>query len=484
MNYLFLFTAVMAGPPNLLWTSIPSGGITAVETAGDVNGDGTEDVFAAWYESAYSGAACLSGINGALIWVSSSVMGAENRLCLKAVPDIDGDGIMDLAAGTEADSSVTVLSGADGTLVWSEKRSAPVRAVEFSSGPGGEVVVLGNSVADAELWCSFFGLAGSNGAELWAASPQSSDDFYIRTTQDDLSGNGWSEMAYSIDRGSAYTGYVDVRDGYSGNLLQSSATMYFPSVDVSDSPGYMAVSHYGYPPDLWAEGVATGTIQWSIDDLNLCGNEMLFVQNVDDPEYPCPDLLSWYSNKLVLIRGDDGLQGNWYDFPAFIVISESYPEEDQWRLAVVTVNSFNCPYLSYEAAGSGPEVPLPGTAPGDMCLLQSDDYPTPFAVISMEGSGPGVCCIATSWPQGTEEQSRISMQSTSGILPVQSPSSGGIRIAAEADTSIRILDIAGRTVGQRNLHWGEEAFIQLPPGLYIVAEGNSAAPACRAVVTR
>jgi hypothetical protein len=96
---------------------------------GDVNGDGTGDVYAADYADGSLGpgtgrAAVHSGADGAELqsWTGSAA--AEGLGPGREAGDVDGDGLVDLAVGSYTSSDgapqagkVEIFSGVDGTLI-------------------------------------------------------------------------------------------------------------------------------------------------------------------------------------------------------------------------------------------------------------------------------------------------------------------------------------------------------------------------------
>ncbi len=232
--------------------SVSEGGFAEVQCAGDVNGDGTEDIFAASKESAGHGIHCLDGLTGEAIWSNTSVAGVADRGCLRTVGDVDLDGTPELAGGAQSPSRVFLLCGATGEQIWSTPQDRPVEYVQGTQGPNpGDVAVLA-SRETVSRFGSFFALNGQSGSELWSVTSFSTDDHWIKVTETDINGNGWSEMGFSVDRGSAWDGFVTVRDGFSGDQICGQSTIYFGTMDICDSPvPSLAVSHFGDMPSTW-----------------------------------------------------------------------------------------------------------------------------------------------------------------------------------------------------------------------------------------
>jgi hypothetical protein len=475
MIHQLLVLVLVAGPPSLEWAMVPSGGIVAVECAGDVNSDGTDDIFAASDEALGYGIMCLDGITGETIWLNDSIPGAFATGCLRAMGDADLDGISDLAVGTGLNFAITALSGATGDVLWSIPQSNPIYSVQYAEGSEpGNVAVLATRKSPGEN-CTFFALDGQTGSALWSSPTVATQDSWIRITDSDVSGNGWSEMGYSVDRGSAMNGGVIVRDGYTGVYLQGSSTMYFGTMDICDSSpiACLAVSHFGDYPVMWMNLLTSGATIWSSNEANMSFPYLDFLPNITGPSTPYPEVTGWGGSNLMLIRGDDGYHQDWFEFPSSIQSVDCFIDDAQWRLALVTTASFHCPYLVFVSPTVEPSISLPTSGGCDLCLLESDLYPTPLAAIAMSGSGSGVCVISTSWPVAVASESTIPLSETPSIRLLSHPAAGGIAMIGENWIEVVIMDIAGRVVQQISVDNGEQVFIPLPPGVYQLIEHNS-----------
>ena len=111
-----------------IYDILPSAGISqfGVEIAliHDFNGDGTRDLLiGAPQDINDRGHAYIhSGANGGLLHTSSGQVNFERHgFSVAATGDIDGDGIDDMIIGSEGTSNgrVRVLSGSDGSVIWS-----------------------------------------------------------------------------------------------------------------------------------------------------------------------------------------------------------------------------------------------------------------------------------------------------------------------------------------------------------------------------
>jgi len=481
MLYLILLT-MLADPPSIAWTSFPSGEIVAVECAGDVNSDDTDDIFAASAESSGYGIMCLSGITGDVIWLNDSIGGAFATGCLRATGDADLDGVNDLAVATESSNAISLLSGATGDIIWTAPQSNPVVFIQHSQGSlPGDVVVLGSRVSPGS-YATFFALDGQTGSFMWSTPSYATLDSWIKVTDLDVTGNGWSEMGFSVDRGSVFTGWVSARDGYTGDIIQSCGTTYFGTMDICDSPiACIAVSHFGTYPVMWMNHLTTGTGIWSSDDGNLSFTNLCFSPNVTGPSSPYPEVVGWYGSSMTLVRGDDGYYQDSYQFPGDIQAFEFFLDDSVCRLALATSTNLYCPDLVFSSPSTGPSIALPNSGGCDLCLLESDLYPTPPVAVAMNSPGWGVCAINTSWPVGNQEQ--VTAPVTTLLRLLSNPGVGGIMLQIdEVPLNASVVDITGRIIERIRQTEPGVLFVSLPAGVYHVIEQGFSCPALRAVV--
>ncbi len=461
-----LLLAIVSGPQGILWTAFPDGGFTAVQNAGDVNGDGTGDIFAASLENTGFGIHCLDGNTGEIIWSNQSALGVAGPGCLRAVGDVNLDGVPEVAAGQAGPSRVFLLCGATGAQIWSSPQDRVVQYVEGVVGPEpGDVAVLALKDA-ASSSGSFFALDGQSGQELWFQYTSSTLDAWIRVTEMDVSGNGWSEMGYSIDRGSVMSGSARVRDGYTGELLGIQGTMYFGCMDICDSPvPSLAVSHFGDYPTTWMVDIPGGEPVWEINETGFCFSVLNFIANVTGSYTPRADLLGYGGSQIYLISGDDGYHDDAY--PLSAVATDCFHDGSQWRLAALTPGTFNAPPLVFSSPVTTPQTQLPNSPGSSMCLFVSDQYPTPLVAVAMEGaSGPGICVIHTSWPVATGETASEPVPAQVPVNLVECPGTGFLTVQGIGGGEALILDSAGRVVGTALLEPGERQTYHLPPGVY------------------
>ena len=100
----------------------------------------------------------------------------------------------------------------------------------------------------------------------------------------------------------------------------------------------------------------------------------------------------------------------------------------------------------------------------------------------MDGSGPGVCAVRTSWQVQTQANGSSPINEESSITIVSVPSTGGIPVKCNISADILIMDITGRRITDLIMTDGEESFIQLPSGIYCLVDKSTGFILQRAVV--
>jgi hypothetical protein len=477
-----LLLAIISGPQGILWTAFPEGCFTAVQCAGDVNGDGTGDIFAASLEQTGFGIHCLNGLTGEVIWSNQSSQGVYGPGCLRTVGDVNLDGIPEVAAGQAGSPRVFLLCGATGAQIWNSPQDRVVQYVEGVVGPEpGDVVVLAMKDAVSSSG-GISALDGQSGQELWFNYTWSTDDAWIRVTGTDISGNGWSEMGYSIDRGYAWSGSAEVWDGYTGELISSQPTIYYGCMDICDSPvPSLAVSHFGDLPSTWVVDLPSEEPVWDSGEEYDIFATLDFIQNVTGPGEPRADLLGNGPLGIYLINGDNGFYEDAY--PLSTVATDCFHDGHQWCLAALTPGTFNAPPLVFSSPVTTPQTQLPNSPGSCMCLFESDQYPTPLVAVAMEGaSGPGICVIHTSWPVATGETASSPIPAQVPVGLVECPGTGFLTVQGIGGGDAVLLDAAGRVVGTVSLRPGEREAFHLPPGVYHLVDSATGMLLQRGVV--
>ncbi len=244
----------------------------------------------------------------------------------------------------------------------------------------------------------------------------------------------------------------------------------------------LAVSHFGWNPDFWVDNLLVGFTVWSIEETDFISQNLEYIPNISGPGWPYPELIAWGYNEATLIMGNQGNYEDSYELPSDIVALSVFQDAESWKLVALTAASIHCPLLTLTDPQTEPSIALPSSPAKDMCLLESDQFPTPLICIAMDGSSPGVCAVRTSWPVHTEEKTNLAFSERASIRLSSSPCIGGIGIICEVSAELRVVDITGRIVSDISLTEGEEAFLEMPPGVYFLYDRNTDTSFQRAVV--
>lgn len=156
-------------PPaaSVLWT-YPTAYLDSVWSCGvlpDVTGDGVNEALAVVWAADGSAIRCRNGANGAQVWTSTAVY--ADGLAVDAMADVTGDGKPEVVVSSY-EHAVTVLSGADGSLVWKTPVGTlnggyifSARAIDDLDGDGLQDVIAGS--ADYYVYA----MSGVDGTILW-----------------------------------------------------------------------------------------------------------------------------------------------------------------------------------------------------------------------------------------------------------------------------------------------------------------------------
>ena len=477
---LFLAAAVaLASPPAVLWTAGEGEYATNLENIGDINSDGTQEIAATL--SGSESLICVDGLTGETLWSSTAVQIIPPAGAMTAIPDVDGDGFSDIALGMN-EGTAAAISGVDGTLIWERDTPAQVLAVSCSASPTGLPPILHFTYYELNGYTFFLALDGASGDSLWCYQTWT-DDMRLPVIPD-INGNGWGEVVVCHDRGYAYSGFNEVIDGYTREQLCYANTIYFGSADATDTPvPILGTYSWGQDCPISAKNILTGDTLYAVGEEYFDADTLSFIDGVSGGTVPSPVLAAWSgTSKLSLIGGMSGEYLEEVTYSSGVVLPMGYQESEMvWKLAVLTGERL---YLSEPTSAGilpGPSCALPAQPGGDMCLVESQVYPDPIAAVSMlSASGPAICGIALSWPEGTGEYPN-SLLPSSGLL-LQNPCTGGVLISADAAPSgIVILDLTGRQVAEISPSEAA-ALIELPPGVYHVMEMEQPSSTVRAVV--
>jgi outer membrane protein assembly factor BamB len=123
--FLMIGSRTLFAEPEVLWSSVSTGGVYSSIGIGDQDGDGVTDVACGvnfWDQEPTLWA--VSGATGDTLWTSSSFNGIYGNKGLTAFPDVNGDGRMEILMATPGGyappgRSLLLISGFDGSAIWS-----------------------------------------------------------------------------------------------------------------------------------------------------------------------------------------------------------------------------------------------------------------------------------------------------------------------------------------------------------------------------
>ncbi|MBP6876128.1 MAG: PQQ-binding-like beta-propeller repeat protein [Candidatus Eisenbacteria bacterium] len=147
---------------------------------GDVTGDGIADVVPSQLGGNLY---CLDGANGSVFWQVS----ASSQQRVVALDDVNGDGYMDVAAGSYQASNARAYSGRTGALLWTAPTSDWTWAIDRiadCTGDGVNDVVAGDFDGIVHL------INGVSGAIEWSWTNPTGDKIKTIRGVGDLNGNG------------------------------------------------------------------------------------------------------------------------------------------------------------------------------------------------------------------------------------------------------------------------------------------------------
>ncbi|MEO0211400.1 MAG: FG-GAP-like repeat-containing protein [candidate division WOR-3 bacterium] len=197
---------------SVLWTNPAAGGHYSMPTIIDANGDGHLDVI---HHSDAGRVYCVDR-NGTTLW--STYIGASypSQPAGTASADIDGDGVVEIVAGTDnPGDSVFCLNGITGAVEWrwpvpggcGVHRSPSLADVNGDNLV--EILVPAPGVNPHPLWC-----LRSDGTLLWSVNLSSGD--IHDPSNADVDGDGCAELLVGTTNGVDAAFLLDDTDGASG----------------------------------------------------------------------------------------------------------------------------------------------------------------------------------------------------------------------------------------------------------------------------
>ena len=209
----------------------------SVSGAGDVNGDGFDDLIVGVDRDDNNGtdsgsARVLSGSDGSVLYVfDGNSAGDQFGFSVSGAGDVNGDGIADLIVGAprDDDSAIVsgrarVLSGSDGSVIYNFKADdIPVGDV---NGDGIDDLMVGNPLDDNNGTDSGSAhvLSGSDGSVLYNFDGDSAGDMFGGSVSGagDVNGDGFADLIVGVagdDNNGTDSGSAQVLSGSDGSVL-------------------------------------------------------------------------------------------------------------------------------------------------------------------------------------------------------------------------------------------------------------------------
>lgn len=197
----------------ILWYFRALDGIGSVDYISDVNGDNIVDVICGAFGNSYDKRVfCISGASNGQVYtpIWSYNCGGDVMSCI-SIPDVNGDGIHDVIAGSWSDS-VFCLSGANGSKIWSRfVGDNVIKVVEIPDLISQDIP----GIAVANLSSTFYVLNGSNGNIFWSFNE--GDNFWTVDAINDINGDG----KWDVITGNQTPGKIYCFSGKDGNIIWS-----------------------------------------------------------------------------------------------------------------------------------------------------------------------------------------------------------------------------------------------------------------------
>jgi len=453
----------------------------AVRVFTDLNGDGVPEVLGS---SENDTLYCLNGnADGTpeVLWTFTYGTAYTER-GLVSVPDVNGDSVPEVLLGTAwGDRSVHLISGVDGTLLWTFDT--------HQYGQGGWVYevapfvdLTGDGIAEVlaasgndsyntgprRVHC----LNGSNGQEVWSYS-NGYAVFGVRAVGD-LTGDGIPEVAAGTGDGTPASYQVLLLNGATGSLLWQTPSpleavwTVVPLADVTGDgiPDIAAGTNLG----VMVLDAATGQVVWTFQTGSFC-TDLDLVPDQDGDQVP-EIVPSGTVSHVYLLSGRTG-QILWTAPASDMVFSVAVMAEPEVSPILIVGTGYTQNHLMGFLAPDGTVVfdwPVGSPVEDVQILGQVDHTPSPDYVLGLRDGT--MLALNGVWPYAVAEGDR-----SPGLGPVQvlSPLTREVlqlRVSPGCSVVLEIYDATGRRRLRERLR-STSALVQIPvgslgPGVYLL----------------
>lgn len=483
--FFLLVISLSAAEPQVLWSGVTSGGVYCSTGMGDLNGDGVPDVACGvnfWDSQPTIWA--ISGADGSTIWTSSDHKGIYQNEGFTGVPDMDGDGLMDLLVATPGGYEppgrcLYLISGADGSTVW---EWAACETMPVSTGWGYSCTLLDDINADGVDECvGGFGTSGSSNTGLVACIDGASGDslwtVWIPDAAEDLhqfidgNADGVNDILLAVG-GNSYTGetarLISGADG--STLWQRNPGGDCMSVGILERPDTYPLAVFSTFSGAAGCYDAGGSLQWDYSGsgmfLDVRGGPDVNGDGTGDVA------LAADNAGAVCISGDDGE-----------VLWSVYTGSNTWSVAWLDTVILGGMPVPCVAAGSvnGKKVVLINACTGET-VWETEFQERVYNVSAVDLGMASMTVIAGLQDQqplpdhawalaGSMETGITHGESSGSLFSTVNPSHGSIVFHADREGSMDLecFDLTGRLVFRETLQpSGGEGSRVLAPGVYLI----------------
>ena len=484
LSLLFCVVALFSVEPDVVWSSVTSGGVYCSVDMDDLNGDGVSDVACginSWDEEPTLWA--VSGVDGSIIWTSSIHHGIYSDEGFKSFPDVNNDGKREILMATPGGyaapgRSLYLISGADGSTIW---EWASCEIMPAYTGWGYSAAIISDFTGDEIDECvGGFGTSGSSNSGLLACIDGSSGDslwtvWLPDAAEDveafaDVNDDGVEDILLAIG-GNGYTDdTARLIDGSTGNLVwqknPGGDCMSIALLDQPDSWPLAVFCTYNGNVQCYDGG---GAPLWNYSGsgmyMDVQGGPDINGDGIGDVALAADD------SGVMCFSGVDG------------DVLWSYPSgANTWSIEWVNPVIIAGVPVPCVAAGSvnGRVVSLVNALTGELVWempftervynvsVATLDYLSPVVIAGLQDQES---LPFHAWALASSTETGISETPVSSLLNLVSPQTGGIsfRVSAGEPLTVSCFDLSGRMVFS-GIHSGDESFQSsvIRPGMYIL----------------